>query len=80
MPCVGDLTLNKASVNECVNTLINLLHDLFDETCKRETRIPCNNCPLHTIMADTTGITKQHKLEFVIMYIYYLRPVPHILA
>ena len=33
-----------------------------------------------TVMADTTGITKQHKLEFVIMYIYYLPPVPHILA
>ena len=32
------------------------------------------------VMADTTGITKQHKLEFVIMYIYYLPPVPHILA
>ena len=32
------------------------------------------------VMADTTGITKQHKLEFVIMYIYYLPAVPHILA
>ena len=34
----------------------------------------------NSVMADTTGITKQHKLEFVIMYIYYLPPVPHILA
>ena len=45
---VDDLTLNKASVNECVYNLINLLHDIFDETCKRETCIPCNNCPVHT--------------------------------
>ena len=27
-------------------------------------------------MADTTGITKQHKLQFIIMYIYYLTPPP----
>ena len=27
-------------------------------------------------MADTTGITKQHKLQFVIMYIYYVPPHP----
>ena len=45
--CVDDLISNKTTVNECVNNLTEMLHDIFDETCKRETRIG-NNCSVHT--------------------------------
>ena len=45
--CVDDLISNKTTVNECVNNLTEMLHDIFDETCKRETRID-NNCSVHT--------------------------------
>ena len=45
--CVDDLISNKTTVNECVNNLTDMLHDIFNETCKRETRNG-NNCSVHT--------------------------------
>ena len=45
--CVDDLICHKTTVNECVNNLTDMLHDIFDETCKRETRIG-TNCSVHT--------------------------------